>query len=162
MALIDERLLDVDDHGAIRVPGLLWLAWAFLLRHWLVAVGIAFSGPGSPETARLWADFSWTSAALHTPVLLLVVAAWCRQPEAGRWWRAVWSQGRALMTLAIAAHLMWTGWLLWDADTWERWPHLWWASSALLDVAIAVAVWRDRFFAALFADFPNAPKASAS
>ncbi len=155
MAALDERLLDLDEHGAIRIPVLLWLAWGFLMRHWLVAIGITFSGPGSPETARLWSDFSWTSAALQLPVVLLVITAWCRQPDAARLWRWLWSHGRLLMTLAIAGQLAWTCWLLWEADTWERWPHLWWASTALLDVAIATAIWRDGFFAALFADFPG-------
>ena len=43
MAQLDERLLDVDSHGCVRVPGALWVGMALLARYFMIAVGVVFS-----------------------------------------------------------------------------------------------------------------------
>jgi hypothetical protein len=59
----------------------------------------------------------------------------------------VWQQGRAIIALTALLNLGWTARLLWQSDDWALWPELFLASCVLIDLAIALAVLRDRFFA---------------
>ena len=54
-------------------------------------------------------------------------------------------------------NLGWTARLLWQSDSWMLWPELFLASCVLIDLAVALAVLRDRFFAQLFSEFPAPP-----
>ena len=89
----------------------------------------------------------WAWLALQLPIVLLMLAAAQRSPTGGRWARALWQQGRLIVTLTALLNLAWTARLLWLSDDWALWPELLLASFCLIDLAIALALWRDKFFA---------------
>lgn len=154
---IDERLLTLNRHGSLAMPGALWLAMAFLARYWIVVSMVLLGARRSPDTIRLLGqDFAWIMLALEFPVVLLMLAAANRRPDAGALWRLVWGNGRAIMIAIAAVHLAMAAAALWTTPVWRRWPELFIASCALLDVAVIYALIKDRFFTQLFADFPRA------
>ena len=162
MATIDERLLHVDRHGAISAPAALWLAMIFLCRYWIVVVVVIASARRSPDTIRLLGqDFAWFMLAIEVPVMLVIAIAGGRKPESGAFWRAVWKNGRGILIAVAVAHMAVAAFALAVTDTFRRWPELFIASCAVLDLAIIIGLSRDVFFRQLFADFP-APGQAAS
>lgn len=160
MAHIDERLLTVNRHGAVAVPGTLWLAMAFLARYWIVVLVVFASAKRSPQAARLLGtNFPWIMLVLEVAVLLVVVAAWQRKPDAAGIWRVVWRNGRTILMASAALDVLVAAFALWTADVWRRWPELFIGSSALIATAIIYALAKDDFFRQLFADFPAAAPA---
>lgn len=150
---IDERLLLVDRHGALRVPGTLWLTLAFLARHWIVLVlAIVSQSAGSVQWLR---DISWTALLMELPVVALLFAMWRRRPEASRLWRWLWRCGQQLIVGTAGLHLAYVIWHLVTAPVWRRWPELFLASCALLDLVIIYVIVRDSYFRKLFADYPE-------
>jgi Protein of unknown function (DUF2919) len=160
----DSAYLDVNDHGVLRVPGPLWLGFAVLARYWLLMLVIVVSsGQSQLSTLLLGHDgvpLAWL--ALQLPIVLLMVAGAHRVPTGGRWARVLWRNGRVIVTLTALLNLAWTARLLWLSDDWGLWPETLLASFVLIDLATALAVWRDRFFAQLFSEFPVARERSAS
>lgn len=155
MAQLDERFLDVDRHGCLRIPGALWLALAFLARHVLLAGVIFATAKRSPDVVRLLGDdFNWFMLVFELPAVALMVAAANRVPDAPRVLRWIWHHGRSIVVGLAALHLLLAIWLLATSDVWNTWPELFVASCALIDLAIAHGVRRDAFFRQLFAEFP--------
>ncbi len=145
----------MDRHGSLRVPGVLWLALAFLARHLVLAFIVFAMAKRSPEMVRLLGqNFSWLVLPLELPVALLMFAGANRSPTAGRLVRALWGAGRPIVAATVGVHLAWAGWMLWTSDVWRTWPELFLASCCLLDVAIAYALLKDDYYRQLFADFP--------
>ena len=160
MASIDERLLLVNRYGSLTVPGVLWIAMAFLARYWIVVAVVLLSARRSPETVRLLGqDFAWFMLAVELPVLLVMIAGGNRRPDAWRPWRAIWTRGRQLLLVIAALHLAAAAVALWASPVWRRWPDLFIASCAVLDLAIIYALAKDDYFRTLFADFPQAQPA---
>lgn len=145
----------MDRHGSLRVPGVLWIAFVFLARH-LILVAIVFAmAKRSPEIVRLLGQgFSWFMLPLELPVAALMLAGANRSPQAGRWVRAFWANGRAIVYGTVAVHLAWAGWALSNSDAWRPWPELFLASCTLIDLAVAYALRKDDYYRQLFADFP--------
>jgi hypothetical protein len=163
MAVIDERLLSVNKHGAVAVPGTLWLAMAFLLRYWIVIVAVLVSVKRSPQTIRvLGEEFAWVMLAVEVPTALMMMAATNRRPDAWGLWRWLWTHGRTILIAIAAMHLAGAAFALYSAPAWRRWPELFIASCALLDAAVIFALARDDFFRQLFADFPKAAPAAGN
>ncbi|MGE0333296.1 MAG: DUF2919 family protein [Ramlibacter sp.] len=155
MAFIDDRLLDVDKHGVLRTPPVLWFALALLCRYWILVAVVFASARRAPDVVRILGDgFSWYFLLLEIPAVVLVVAAARRRPEAGKLCRWVWRNARIFVAGAVLAHLGATVWLLWSADVWRRWPELFLLSCNILDLAILVSVLRDDYYRQLFSDFP--------
>jgi hypothetical protein len=144
----------------LRVPGPLWLGFAVLARYWILVLVVTVSARRSRESVLLLGHdgFPWMWLAVQSPIVLLMFAGFQRVPTAGRWARALWRQGRAIVVLTALLNLAWTARLLWQSDSWTLWPELFLASCVLIDLAVALAVLRDRFFAQLFSEFP-APEA---
>ena len=163
MAFIDDRLLDVDKHGTLRVPPVLWVALAVLCRYWILVVVVFASARRAPDVVRVLGDgFSWYFLLLEIPAILILLATARRRPEAGKLWRWLWHNGRMLIACAVFAHLGATAWLLWSADVWRRWPELFLASCNLFDLAVLTSVLRDPYYRQLFADFPSKQPVEAS
>jgi len=152
----DSAYLDVDRHGVLRVPGPLWLGFAVLARYWILLLVVTVSARRSPEAALLLGEggFPWGWLAVQSPIVLLMFAGFQRVPTAGAWARVIWRRGPAIVALTALLNLGWTGRLLWESDSWSLWPELFLGSCVLIDLAIALAVLRDRFFAQLFSEFP--------
>lgn len=156
----DSAYLDLDRHGVLRVPGPLWLGFTVLARYWILVLVVTVSARRSPEAVLLLGDggYPWAWLAVQAPIVLLMFAGFQRVPTAGWWARALWRQGRAIVVLTALLNLGWTAHLLWQSDSWTLWPELFLASCVLIDLAVALSVLRDRFFAQLFSEFP-APQA---
>lgn len=154
MPQIDERLFLVDRYGALRVPSTLWLTMAFLARHWIVLVLVVASVRRSPEAAHWLRELSWVALALEAPIFVLVLAAWRRRPEAGAAWRWLWARGRWFIVGTAGLHWAYVAWHLATTVVWRRWPELFLASCALLDLAIVYAMAKDAYYRQLFADYP--------
>jgi hypothetical protein len=155
----DSAFLDVNSHGVLRVPGPLWLGFAVMARYWILMLVVTVSARRSRESVLLLGDggIPWMWLAMQLPIVLLMVAAAQRTPTGGRWARALWHNGRLIVTLTALLNLSWTAHLLWLSDDWALWPELLLASFCLIDLAITLAVWRDKFFAQLFSEFPAPP-----
>jgi hypothetical protein len=155
----DSAFLDVNSHGVLRVPGPLWLGFAVMARYWILMLVVTVSARRSRESVLLLGDggIPWMWLAMQLPIVLLMVAAAQRTPTGGRWARALWHNGRLIVTLTALLNLGWTAHLLWLSDDWALWPELLLASFCLIDLAITLAVWRDKFFAQLFSEFPAPP-----
>jgi Protein of unknown function (DUF2919) len=160
----DSAYLDVTDHGVLRVPGPLWLGFAVLGRYWLLMLFVTVSARGSRESVLLLGHdgVPWAWLALQVPIVLLMLAGAKRTPTGGYWAKALWRHGRLIITLTALLNLAWTARLLWLSDDWALWPELVLACFVLIDLAIALAVWRDRFFAQLFSEFPAPSEEKAS
>jgi hypothetical protein len=156
----DERFLDLNDHGVLRVPGELWLAFVVLTRQWLlVVVGACSLMVGAADAARVAREgLSWWAVGVQAPVMLLMVAGWNRNPDAPHWLAWVWRQGLWLVTASVGLGLVWLGWHLVESNEWLAWPTLFYLSAGLLDVAIGWTVWRSAYFQAVFREFPAAAK----
>lgn len=154
MAQLDERLLNVDSHGCVRIPGALWLAMAFLARYFIIAVGVVFSRSQDLMQVAFRNELVWVVLFLELPAVALMLAGANRDGTGARVWRAVWSYGRGSVTALVVLHVLYAAWMLWTSEVWHPWPELLLASCALLDIAIAYGVRTDPFFAQLFSEFP--------
>lgn len=152
----DSAYLDVTNHGVLRVPGPLWLGLAVLARYWLLVLVVTVSARRSKESVLLLGHdgIPWAWLAMQLPIVLLMIAGAQRVPTGGRWARVLWRNGRVIVTLTALLNLAWTARLLWLSDDWALWPELLLTSFVLIDLAIALAMWRDKFFAQLFSEFP--------
>lgn len=150
---LDERLLDVDAHGCLRVPGVLWLGMAFLARYFILAVGLVFSHSQELLHVLFTNQFVWMVLVLEMPAVALLMAGASRGPAAARVWRMLWFRGRVIIAALAALHVLYASWMLWSSDVWRPWPELLLASCAVLDIAIAYGVHTDGFFKQLFSEF---------
>lgn len=155
MAEIDERYLNVNRYGVLSVPAPLWLAMAFLGRHWLLLIVTLASARRSPETVQLAASsLSWFVLLLEAPVLILAYAGFSRMPSAGSVLRFIWLHGRLILGLTAVLNLVLLGWFLWHSDVWRRWPELFLASCGLLDFAVVYGIFKSPYIRQVFLEFP--------
>ena len=155
MAEIDERYLSVSKFGVLNIPLTLWLGMAFLARHWILLIA-TLASRRSTETIQLAAGgLSWIPLVLELPVLFLIFAGFSRHPTAGVFLRRVWRYGRHILCFTAVVNIALVSWLLWQSDVWRRWPELFLASCALLDVAIILGVFRSDYIKQIFAEFPE-------
>jgi hypothetical protein len=153
MAEMDERYLNVNRFGVLSIPGPLWLAMAFLGRHWVLLV-ITLASRRSPDAIQL-ASSSLSAAVLllEAPVLALAYAGFSRHPSAGAILRFIWRNGRAILAATAVINLGLLAWFLWHADVWRR-PELFLASCGLLDLAIVYGIYKSAYIKQVFMEFP--------
>jgi hypothetical protein len=146
---------DYDEHLSLKVPLLLWLAMAFLIRH-LVLLGITFL-PTTGQEIVVLRDLVQpeylVADLIALPVLLTAIR---RGPRAPRWSRAIWTAGRALLTLSAMLYPL----TLCIAASFSVRPLANVISeanlvSALLSLAIIAYLWRSPLVGDLFRDWPN-------
>ncbi len=155
MAQIDDRMLDVNQYGVLRIPAGVWLALLFLARHWLMGFVVLISSIMNRETLRvLGGDFSWVTLAIELPAVFLLWLCTRRRPEAGRFVRWVWPFARYLAAGTALLHLGYVVWFLWHSSYWLPWPELFLASCALIDVAIITALFTSDHLKQVFSEFP--------
>lgn len=155
MAKLDERLLDVNEHGVLRIPAEIWLALVFLARHWVLALVVTVIARRSKEAYILFgADFSWVVLAIEVPALLMAVLCLRRLPVASTLVRRLWPLARYLGAATAAMHLIYVAWYLWNSSYWLPWPELFLASCALIDIAIIASLFRSPHLKRVFAEFP--------
>jgi hypothetical protein len=156
MAIIDERMFDVDRHGLTRLPGPIVLGLVFLCRYLILVVIVFASARRSPDVTRVLGNgFEWWFLALEIPAAALLLAYGTRSPGAAQWVRQLWTRGPLLIYGAVLAHLVAAVALLVQSKSWQPWPELFLVSCSLIDCALAWRVWSDPFFKHVFAEFPK-------
>ncbi len=161
MAQIDDRMLDVNQHGVLRIPAAVWLALLFMARHWVLVLVVTVSARRNQEAVRLYgSDFNWWLLLLEVPALLLLWLCTRRRPEAGRFVRMLWPHARQLAMATALLHLGYVAWYLWQSSYWLPWPELYLASSALIDLAIVKSFYDSEHLKQVFREFPAPPKES--
>lgn len=153
MAEMDERFLNVNRFGVLSIPGPLWLAMAFLGRHWVLLI-ITLASRRAPDAVHL-ASSSLSAAVLllELPVLLLAYAGFSRHPATGNIFRFIWRKGRVILGATAIINLGLLAWFLWHADVWRR-PELFLASCGLLDFAIVYGIYKSAYIKQVFMEFP--------
>jgi hypothetical protein len=153
---MDESFLNVDRYGSLKPPASWWLMMAVLLRQWLLLVVVLVLARRSPESVE-WAYsvFSWQALVIELPVLLLAIASTRRLPQSGPLLRHIWKNGRHIVAASVAMSAAWASWYLAQEAYWAPWPERAMATLVLIEVTIAVTVWRSPYFKQLFQEFPT-------
>jgi hypothetical protein len=153
MAQMDERYLNVNRYGVLEVPGPLWLAMAFLGRHWVLLI-ITLASRRSPDAIQLASgSISALVLLLELPVMVLAYAGFSRHPSTGKLLRFIWHKGRAILGATAVINLGLLSWFMWHSDVWGR-PELLLASCGLLDVAIVYGIYKSAYIKQVFMEFP--------
>jgi hypothetical protein len=150
----------VNQYGMLKVPLSLWGIVAFQARHWLLILAAVIGMRRSPDTARLLGSegVPFLHLALEVPVLLIVYAAFNRDPGGDRFARWVWRYAREIITLTATLNLAWIAWYFAGIPRWKAMPDNLVLLGGLFDLMIVVAVWKSEYYKQLFAEFPE-PKA---
>jgi hypothetical protein len=143
-----------DEHLALKVPALMWLTLAFLVRH-LLLLGITFMPTTGAEITVLRDLIRPEYVIADLIALPVLVVAVRRRPQAPEWMRKLWPAGRALLTLSTLVYLALLGWTLLGSErrlmeTVNEATLI----SILLSVAILLYLWRSVLVRDLFRDFP--------
>lgn len=155
MARIDDRFLDVNRFGVLRIPVALWLGLVFLARGWIIGFLVLISAYMSPDTLRLITpDLDWRVAIIEVPAVFLLWLCVRRRPEAGNLIRYAWPFARMLAATTAALHVMYVAWYLWGSGYWLPWPELFLVSCTLIDVAIIAALYSSHHLNQVFEEFP--------
>lgn len=146
---MDNRLLDVDRYGTLRVPGVMWLSFAVLTRHWFLCLFMVMSG-------QAWTsgEVPWLPMLAQVPVALLLLVGGRRMPDAGPLPRQIWRLGPKLVTATATLNLCWVGWVLFRSDEWRPRPELMLVCFSALDLAIAWSICTSRYLSQVFTEFP--------
>lgn len=152
---MDERLLDVDQYGVLRVPGTFWLGMAVLVRYWVLMLIMLVSAQQAGTIFEMMGSkVPWLALAGEVFALAAVIAAGSRQPEAGAVWRWIWARAHVWVVLTAACNVAWFTY----ASAQSNWEltraQVAMAGFALLDVCIAWTFVRSPYFRQLFREFP--------
>lgn len=152
---MDERLLDIDQYGVLRVPGMFWLGMAVLVRYWALMLAMLMSGgQAGAILGVMGGKIPWLALAGEIFAMAAIVAAGNRQPEAGAAWRWLWRRAHVLVVITAACNVAWFAY----SSTQSSWEftrgQLAMAGFALLDVCMAWVFTRSAYFRQLFSEFP--------
>lgn len=158
MTELDERFLDVTEHGVLSIPASLRVSWVILARHWvLLLIGLATMLVSDASTTNMVRSaISWQALIFQAPIVCLIYIAGRRQPGAPAWIRWSWTHGAQLMLLSAVLGCCWLAYWLYTANTWSKWPELFLASTAVLDVALVWNVFTSTYLRQVFREFPEA------
>lgn len=156
---MDERSLDVNEYGVLRIPAALWLALVLQCRHWVLGLMLLFAGQ---QGQTIWQLLDTTAIvgllAMELPALWVFFACAARRPEAGRVVRTTWSWLKPLLALSVVAHIAYAAWHLWHATYWQPWPEMAVACLVLLDTVILYSLFGPGHWQAVLSEFPIAKK----
>jgi Protein of unknown function (DUF2919) len=154
--MIDDRTLDVNEYGVLRIPTALWLALVLQCRHSVFGLLLLFAGQQGQTVWQLLDTKStiWLFL-MEIPALLAVFVCAARRPEAGGMVRILWSWLAVLVSISAMTHIGYAVWYLWHSSYWLPWPEMAMACLALLDAAIIYALFREMHWQAVFAEFPS-------
>lgn len=156
---MDERFLDVDQYGVLRVPGMFWLGMAVLVRYWILMLIMLVSAQQAGTIFEMMGSkVPWLALAGEVFALAVVISAGSRQPEAGGVWRRVWRYAHVLVALTAACNVAWFVY----ASTHANWEltraQVAMAGFAMLDLCMAWVFVRSDYFRQLFSEFPEPAK----
>jgi hypothetical protein len=154
---MDERLLDVNEHGVLRVPGTMWLALFLLARHWFWVLFILIStSSGGDSFALLNGGVPWIPMVFQLPALLLLLAGARRLPDVGLIPRWLWRRGQMLVLITASLNVSWTVSNLVNSQSWQPRPELVLVCFSILDVVIAWNWWSSSYLRQVMREFPVA------
>lgn len=156
---MDERLLDVDQYGVLRVPGMFWLGMGVLARYWaLMLIMLVSAQQAGTIFEMMGGQVPWLALVGEVFALAAVMAAGSRQPDARMVWRWIWCRAHVLVALTATCNVGWFVYAL-TQPSWELTRgQLAMAGFALLDVCMAWVFVRSAYFRQLFREFPDSAK----
>jgi hypothetical protein len=153
---LDDRYLDVNAHGVLRLPFELVLALLFLCRHWVLALLVTVSARRIGDTTLLLgSDFTWQVLAIEVPALFMATLCALRRPEAGYFVRKLWPFSKWFAFLTILGHIGYAILYLANSSYWLPWPELFLVSCALIDISIGMALFKKGHLSEVLAEFPK-------
>lgn len=157
MAELDDRFLNVNEHGVLRIPVELWISVLVLSRGWVVALfAMASLISNQTDVVRLMGkDAFWLSMLIEIPALIVLWLFSSRAPDAGAMTRYLWPYARLLMYATALGNLVYTSWYLWHSSYWLPWPELFMASCCLIDVAVCWGTHSSAYLKQVFREFPS-------
>jgi hypothetical protein len=158
MAAFDERFLDVNAHGVLRIPLELWLAGLVLARGWIVAMfTIASLLSNQKDVVRLLGgDIIWVNMLFGFPALVVLWVFAHRTPDASPRVRWLWPHTRTLLFATAWGNFAYLLWFLWQSRYWAPWPELFMASFFLIDLAICWGIYSSEYLRQVLREFPAA------
>ena len=153
---MDERLLRIDEHGALKISAGFWLGVCVLARYWVFAFFLLFSGPQGAAALELFGGkMPWIALSMEVPALVGAWAAGNRKPSAGVVARAVWRITPVLMAMAAFANTAWyvSGVILAGFDGARAQMVL--AGFVVLDLCVVWSFAFSPYYKALFKEFPS-------
>ncbi|MDY0013027.1 MAG: DUF2919 family protein [Rhodocyclaceae bacterium] len=154
---------DINKHGVIAIPALLWAIILFEARGWILAFfGFVSAVIGSREASGLISGDSWQPILIAELLALLVLwAALRRTPDGGELPRWLWRHGQAFICLAAASHVAWALLRHAQAAAWMAWHDDQRLLLSIADALIALGIWLSAHARAVFQEFPPPPPAKA-
>lgn len=149
-------LNDYDSHFALRPSWLLIASMLFLCRGWLLLLMIGVSNVAgvSVELDDLVpTDHVWEGLIAGVPSMLTLYAWLVRVPTAKAFVRAIWRNGRKLLTLSALLHIALVFAAEWPSTRWLLEPVA--AAIFLGDLWVIAFVWLSRRVTDTFLDFPS-------
>lgn len=153
---MDERLLHVNRYGVLQPTGLFWLGCLILVRFQLFSFFALIAARKSVGVMQVFENgVPWLAMLVELPVLLLLLAAGRRQPDAGRVFRLLWRHAKWLVLMTVAGHLVWSGLFFASFDGFIDKADLMVFCFALLDVSLLCSFWFSGYYKQLFSEFPE-------
>jgi hypothetical protein len=153
---MDERLLHVNRYGVLQPTGLFWLGCLILARFLLFSFFALIASRRSVGAMHAFdGGVPWLGMAVEVPVLLLLLAAGRRQPDAGRVFRLLWRHAKWLVLVTVLGHLAWAGFFFADFNGFIDKADLVVFCFALLDVSLLCSFWFSGYYKQLFSEFPE-------
>lgn len=159
MSNFDERFLDVDNHGVLKISLELWLCMIISIRYWLfVLVGLIYKDLAANIGTDIFDTAFWLVLGCEVCGAFLLYSGFSREPSAGIFTRAAWKRGSLLLTIAATAHLGYMAIRLVQNKYWNIWPELFLTSFGIFDLIVLYVAWQSPHFKQIFNEFPNRPR----
>lgn len=153
---MDERLLHVNRYGVLQPTGLFWLGCLILVRFQLFSFFALIAARKSVGVMQVFeGGVPWLAMAVELPVLLLLLAAGRRHPEASGVFRLLWRHAKWLVLMTVVGHLFWAGLFFAQFDGFVDKLDLIVFCFALLDVSLLWSFWFSDYYRQLFSEFPQ-------
>lgn len=157
MTKIDDKSLDINQHGVLKISIELWFMLIFLVRHWIFMLFAAASAFANQiDSMRLFgSDFPWITLVIEIPAALALWLCMQRTPNAGVVIRKLWPFVRPLAGTTAVCHMFYLVWYLKQSSYWLPWPELFLASTTLIDFAIIYGLYSSPHLQMVLNEFPH-------
>ena len=153
---MDERLLHVNRYGVLQPTGLFWLGCLILIRFQLFSFFALIAARKSAGVMQVFeGGVPWLAMAVEFPVLLLLLAAGRRHPDASGVFRLLWRYAKRLVLMTVVGHLVWAGLFFAEFDGFVGKLDLIVFCFTLLDVSLLWSFWFSDYYRKLFSEFPQ-------
>lgn len=143
--------LNINIHGVLKPPPLLWVIMLFETRHWWLSVFIAFSG----QTWLFAENYTTLIMVAEIPALLVLLALSRRHPGSHNIFKWLWHHGRELLSLTafISAGIILWEWI--QLDYWSAENEFRSIITLGLHFWVLIRLWSTDLMKMLFTEFPE-------